>query len=78
MERPSSWYEPDCDYDVECDSCDKLNRKLDNAKDFLEGIMEIMYSKDRFDEATFESHLDELCSYLGVPMNLGELMIRRK
>lgn len=75
MERPSSWYEPEDSVESGCD-CNASNLRY--AGEFLEGMMEIMYSKEKFDESTFESYLDELCSYLGVPMNLGELMIRRK
>lgn len=78
MERPASWFEPDCDYENECDGCDKLNKKLENAKEFVESLVEMMYSKEKLDVDLFTWRLEEACSYLDIGFPINDIQIKRK
>lgn len=78
MERPDSWFEPDCDYEYDCDSCDRLHKKLENARDFMEAVVEMMYSKDKLNMDDFERCLEETCSYLDIGFPVDEIQIKRK
>lgn len=72
----SGYYDAQPDYC--CDECEKKDYKLDNAKDFLTGIMDQLYGKEKFDLALLEFRLDELCHYLDVEPMPGDLQIEPK
>jgi hypothetical protein len=74
---PDSWYEPDCEPDYECSHCDEKEKTLDNSKEFLESIVSMLYSKEPLDLLAFENHLDELCSYMDVTIDKGDLQVQR-
>ena len=74
---PDSWYEPDCEPDYECSACDEKEQTLDSAKEFLESLVEMLYSKEALDLNLFENHLDELCHQLDVKIGAGDLQIQR-
>lgn len=74
---PDSWYEPDCDPEYECSDCDEKKSSLDNAKEFLESIVSMLYSREPLELLKFEEHLDELCHQLDVQIGKGDLQIQR-
>ncbi len=76
MERPDSWYEQEDQYDCNCG--DDSYKKLENAREFLESVVEMMYSKEKLNMEDFESHLEEACSYLDIGFPMGDIQIKRK
>jgi hypothetical protein len=72
-----SWDCPCDGPEYECYKCDEKDKQIDNAKEFLESIVEMLYSKEALDLAEFEDHLDELCAYMDVKIGQGDLQIRR-
>lgn len=61
-----------------CRCCDKKQDKLESAKDFLEGVIEALYSETPLDVYQLEDHLEELCGYLDVKLPQKRLQIQRK
>jgi len=53
-------------YYKECKQCSEKEEALQEAREYLEGVIEQLYSKDKLDISTLEFNLDELCSFLGV------------
>ena len=70
--------EPDCEPEYECSACNGKENTLDTAKEFLESLVDMLYSKEALDLTDFEWKLDELCHYLNVKMIAGDLQIQRK
>ncbi len=60
-----------------CRQCEESQQKLDDAKEFLEGVVEKLYSRDTLDVLHLEFLLDELCFYLDVKSGIGDLQIQR-
>lgn len=75
---PISWYEPDVEVEYCCKKCEEKDQTMDNAADFLTGIIEQLYSKTNFNSVEFEWILEQLCHYLKVKMPINELQICRK
>lgn len=72
-----SWDCP-CDRpEYECSDCDEKESTIENSKEFLESIVNMLYSSEPLDLAKFEDHLDELCGYLDVKIGKGDLQIQR-
>ncbi len=68
-----------CSYETqyECKACEGKENVLDVAKEFLESIVDMLYSKQPLDASEFECQLEELCYQLNVKMG-DELQIERK
>lgn len=64
-------------YGCECYRCEEKTGVLEDAKEFLQSIVDMLYSKETLNVAQFEDHLDELCHQLGVKMNSGDIQIQR-
>lgn len=75
---PDSWYEPDCYPEYECSGCDNKEKQLETAKEFLESVIQKLYSQNTLDVHELERDLDELCCALDVKLLPGELQIQRK
>ena len=73
-----SWDCPCDGPEYECYQCNEKEEQLENAKEFLESIVEMLYSREVLDLAKFEDHLDELCHQLDVKIGQGDLQIRRQ
>jgi hypothetical protein len=63
--------------EYECKSCSGKENVLCQAKEFLESIVGMLYSKKPLDINEFEWQLEELCHYLNVKMG-DEIQIQRK
>jgi hypothetical protein len=59
-------YRSEAYYKPECKQCAEKETALQEAREYLEGVIEQLYSKDKLDISTLEFNLDELCSFLGV------------
>jgi hypothetical protein len=68
----------DCQDDYDCPGCEDKKNKLDNAADFLKGVLNQLYGAEDFEGDRLEYCLDELCTYLGVKIPDGDLMIKQK
>jgi hypothetical protein len=51
----------------ECNCCQEHEQRLDYAKDFLEGIIQILYGNESFNVEKLQDYLDELSWYVGMP-----------
>ena len=67
-------YEPDC----YCNKCEEHEQKMDQVKDFVEGVIEQLYSTEKLDVSILEHCLDELCFLVEAKMNKGFLQVERK
>lgn len=76
MERLDSWYEPEDQY--ECDCGNNSDKNIESAKDFMEAIVEMMYSKKELNMDDFEGFLEEVCAHLDIDFPLEEIQIKRK
>ena len=75
-----SYYQDDT-YETQryqCSDCRSMEQKIDDAKEYLQGVLDALYSSHSLDTGMLESNLDELCRILEVKPNLGELQIQRK
>ena len=72
----SGW--DDCSAPTSCKQCEKSEQVLDDARDFLEHVVNQLYSTDKLDKAKLEKCLDELCWLLNVKTNDGFLQVERK
>ena len=52
--------------------------KLYDAREFMESIVEMMYSTDELDIDLFTWRLEEACAYLDVKFPLTDIQIKRK
>ncbi len=57
---------------------EKAEEKLYNAKEFMESLVEMMYSKEELDIDMFTWRLEEACAYLDVKFPVDEIQIKRK
>lgn len=70
------WY--DCEPTTHCKHCEYNEQTLDEAKEFLEEVVQQLYSTDSLDIYKLEHCLDELCHMLKVKMNAGDIQVERK
>jgi len=71
-----SYYNED-PYHPGCYDCEEKEKQLYRAKDWLESIVEQLYSKEELDLKRFEDHLDELCHQLDIKLENRLIMIQR-
>lgn len=69
------WYDEQPEYT--CNDCDEKQSKLEDAQDFLKGIVDLLYGDKQFDLNHFEFCLDNLCSQLNVKLPDGDLVLHR-
>lgn len=62
----------------ECRDCEKKEGTMHEAKNYLESIVQMLYSKDMLDLHKFEDTLDELCHLLNVKLLPEDLQIQRR
>ncbi len=62
----------------ECKDCLEKEQMFDEASEYLEEIVQQLYSKDPINYSDLEHCLDELCHYLKVKTIPGDLTICRK
>ncbi len=75
---PNWYYEVDDYKENECSNCMANDQRIDIAREALQLLIDRMYSTVAFDEARFESDLDDLCYSLGLDIPKGDLQIMRK
>jgi len=75
--QPDSWYEEDYIPQNTCRSCEENEQKLDCAKEILESLVKMLYSRGVLNLNKLEENLDELCHLLQVKMIPGDLQIER-
>lgn len=63
-------------YKEECHFCIENEKKIANASEFFQGLLDQLYGE--FDEKECERMLDELGGYLGVRIPLNVLNVKRK
>lgn len=71
------YLETDC-YEDYCPKCEETENILYYSVEFLESVLEQIYSSKPLDPLLFEDHLGELCCYLKIKLPDGELQIQRK
>lgn len=52
--------------------------ELENAREFMEAVIEMMYSKEDLNMDDFERCLEEACHYLDIDFPLDDIQIKRK
>lgn len=68
------FYEPDhC-----CRQCDEKDQVIDESEEFLDEIVQQLYSKESLNKAVLQHCLEELCFRLKVKLPMGELQVDRK
>ncbi len=72
------WIDEDDCCDRECRECEKKQHTIDNAKDFLEGVIQALYSHKPLDVDALDNHLEELCAFLEVNMPKERIQVQRK
>jgi hypothetical protein len=73
----SEWYEPITEPTYQCSDCEPVEQKLNDAKEYLEAVVDMLYSKQPLDRGLLESNLDELCALIGIKIGVGELQVQR-
>jgi hypothetical protein len=71
------WYEIDIQDPPTCRHCEDKEQSLDCAKEFLETIVNMLYSKNTLNIESLEENLDQLCHFLRVKVKPGDLQIQR-
>lgn len=61
-----------------CKVCYESEQTIDNCRDHLKEVVKQLYTKEPLDKGVLEKCLDELCYYLKVDINEGELRIKRE
>lgn len=61
----------------QCKCCQDKDEKHENAKEFFEGVVKQLYSKQDLDISILEHCLDELSYYFDFRINQGDLMVER-
>lgn len=72
------WDHMEPEYERECPDCEELKKRLDQAKDFIEGIFDMLSNKDPYDGLLLESYLEELSDALGTHVSMGSLNSQHK
>ncbi len=62
----------------ECPACERKEETLNRTKEFLESIVNMLYSNKPLNLIEFENDLDELCHRMDVQIGFGDLQIQRK
>jgi hypothetical protein len=75
--QPDSWYEEDYIPEKICRTCEENEQKIDCAKEILETLVQMLYSKGSLNLNKFEENLDELCHLFQVKLLPGDLQIER-
>lgn len=65
------------DFDETCRDAKKLQDKLDDVRDFFEGVLNVMYSKEPINQ-DFEVWLEEIAYKLDLKLPIAELQIQRR
>jgi len=50
--------------DFQCESCKEKEQVMDDLRDFLENIQDMLYSEDHLDTALLEEHMDSMAHLL--------------
>jgi hypothetical protein len=69
------WYDEQPEY--VCPDCDDKESRLDEGKEFLKEIIDLLYSNKKFDLEHFEFCLENLCHHLKVKLPDNELVLHR-
>lgn len=64
--------------DGECFDCETKDRTIQNAQEFLEGIVEVLYRKEKINWMLLETYLEEICHYLNVKLPKEDLVVIRE
>jgi len=62
----------------ECACCNEKDKERENALEFMQGIIDQLYGKERFDEATLENCLDEAAHFFDLKLPKETLAVRPK
>ena len=77
-----SWrlYVEDCDHssDQRCSDCEMNEQRFDNAREYFDDILRILYGKEKYRIGKLEECIDEVCSALKMKFPNGELQIQKK
>ena len=63
---------------VPCLECEDKQRILDDAKDFLIGIVEQIYSRKELDTEILDHCIEHLCYTLNVKPPFGQIQVARR
>lgn len=66
-------YEPE----HSCKQCEEKEQRIDDAREFLEGIIDHLYGSQPLDKVNLQHCIEELCHFLGVHFDRDELNIAR-
>lgn len=69
------------DYDHEewvCTRCDDTKEKWEHAKDFFDGIVEMIYGRKKYSPGELENMIDEVCHFFKMRLPQGEISIQAK
>lgn len=61
----------------QCPDCVKHMNTIDEAKHFLEGVMEHLYGSGELNTLRLETNLEDLCYYLGVKVPENRINVAR-
>ena len=78
MSRFDWWNGPEYEPEHECKHCNEKEQTMDEAREFIQGIVEQIYSNKALEKGILEHCLDELCFLFNVEMAKGEMTIARK
>ena len=65
------------EYERECKCCLEKEQTVDEASQYLEKIIKILYGREYLDKVALENCLDELCHLLQVKTIAGDLQVTR-
>ena len=58
-----------------CRQCEDYEEKLENIKDYMQGVLAMVYGTETFNRHKFETYLDEICFSLNMQLNEGDMKI---
>lgn len=73
-----NWYENDYYEQEECSTCNKLETKIEDIKDFMKGAIDQIYGQEEYDEHTLEFYLEEICNKLNIKFPKTNIQIQKK
>ena len=75
---PNNWYEDDYYEERECSTCNDLESKIEDIKDFMQGVVDQIYGLEDFDELSLENYIEELCSQLKIKLPTTTIKLQKK
>lgn len=76
---PDSWYDDDRydDSEIKCDGCDDKQIIIDNAKNYLQLIIDVLYGEEKIDKAQLDDMIGDLCHELEMEMPIHLPKVQR-